>query len=373
MARQHLSHVRIAGISAAVPEEILENRDSGFFENDEAYHRFVANVGIERRRRMPPGLTCSDLCEGAAEALLAHLGWAREEIGLLVFVSQSQDYPLPATSCILQARMGLPQSTMCLDISSGCSGWVLGLATAGALMESGAARKALILAGDAGTRLPPQSPSSAPDFRDKSHGPLFGPSGTATAIEYQPGAPPIFFDHQNDGTGYEAIIKRYGGTRHPFCAEALEPRTDANGNTRRGIDTEMDGAAVYVFGITRVPGAVGAMLTNHDLGIDDIDWFLFHQANLMMNEKIRKKCGIPAEKCPYSLRDFGNNSSGSIPLTVVTELAGRLPATPQTVLACGFGVGLAWSTAILTLDRVAVVPLLEMGGARPSVTGEASS
>lgn len=361
MAQQHLSHIRIAGISAAVPEEIQENRDSGFFGNDEAYARFVANVGIERRRRMPPGLTCSDLCERAADALLARLGWAREEVGLLVFVSQSQDYPLPATSCILQARMGLPQSTMCLDISSGCSGWVLGLATAGALMQSGAAQKALILAGDAGIRRPHQAPSSPTTFGDKSVGPLFGPSGTATAIEYQEGAPPLIFDHQNDGTGYEAIIKRYGGARHPFCAEALEPRTDANGNTRRGIDTEMDGAAVYVFGITRVPEAVGSLLADRGLGIDDIDWFLFHQANLMMNEKIRKKCGIPAGKCPYSLRDFGNNSSGSIPLTVVTELAGRLPVTPQTVLACGFGVGLAWSTAILTFDGTVVVPLVEVG------------
>jgi 3-oxoacyl-[acyl-carrier-protein] synthase-3 len=352
MSSYRIENVRIAGFAAAVPDQIIENKDSGFFSSEEAYRDFVENVGIERRRVLPPGVTCSDLCLQAAEELISQLGWKKDQIGLLIFVSQSADYILPATSCILQARLGLPESTMCLDISSGCSGWVLGLSTAASLVLSGGSGKALLLVGDASPNL-----SST---KDKSHGPLFSPSGTATAIEFSEGAPSMIFKHQTDGTGYEAIIKRYGGSRHPFCVEALEVRTDANGLARRGIDTQMDGTAVYVFGITRVPKAIKGMLEECSLQVEDVDLFLFHQANMMMNEKIRKKCGIPPEKCPYSLRDFGNNSSGSIPLTVVTQLSENLPSQTVRTIASGFGVGLSWSTVSLVLDRVTVVPLVQI-------------
>lgn len=352
MSKHHINNVRVAGFAAGVPEESIEIRDCAHFSSQEDYQDFIEKVGIERRRVLPAGMTSSDLCIQAANQLIAELGWCKEEIGLLVFCSQYPDYPLPATSCILQGRMGLNEPTMCLDISSGCSGWVIGLSTVAALVQSGAAAKALLLVGDANPYLSSSS--------DKSHAPLFGPSGTATAIEYREGAPPMIFDHQNDGTGYQAIIKRYGGARQPFSAEALEERTDANGLTRRGIDTEMDGAAVFIFGLTRVPKAVRGMLAECGLTVEDVDVFLFHQANKMMNEKIRKKCGIPEDKCPYSLRDFGNNSSGSIPLTVVTQLCEQLPTKTVRAIACGFGVGLSWSTVSLVLDEVTVVPLIQV-------------
>ena len=216
-------------------------------------------------------------------------------------------------------------------------------------MQTGAFRKVLLLAGDAKTLVELE--------RAK---PLFGCSGTATLLEYDSTASEMTIDTRTDGSGAEAIIKRAGATRCPFSAEALEWKEDAFGNVHRDIDTEMDGAAVFIFGITQVPRAIKNMLKLTGKTVEDIDYLLLHQANLMMDEQIRRKCKFPEEKCPYSLADFGNNSSGSIPLTMVTQLRDSLQTAEKEILACGFGVGLSWGTLQMRTQCPVIPALIEI-------------
>lgn len=346
MAVQNIKKVRIAGVSAAVPVHVVETREVPCFDSEEECKRYLENVGVERVHKHTGGETCSDYCQAAAERLLNDLQWEASDIDMLVYVSQSQDYILPATACVLHGKMGLREDCHSFDISLGCSGWVYGLSVVMSMMQSGGFRRALLLAGDV----------RPVDFGK----PLFGDAGTATALEYDEDASEVLIDTRTDGLGYEAIIKRGGACRHPFDEHSLEYREDQFGSVHRIIDTEMDGPAVFVFGITKAPKAVKSVLKLVNRTVEDVDCFLFHQANLMMNEQIRKKCKIPAEKCPYSIRDFGNNSSASIPITMVTAARDALNGSDKEIVACAFGVGLSWATLHMKLQNPVISPLVEV-------------
>lgn len=352
MSVQYIKNVRIAGVSAAVPKKVYETRGMACFESLEESERYIENVGVERVHRHDGDMTLSDLCQRSAEELMAKLGWEPEDIDMLVMLTQSPDYMLPATSCVLHGKMGLKQQCTCFDISLGCSGWSYGLSVVGGMMQSGAFKRVLLLMGDAGGMGSEYDPS-----RGK---PLFGDAGTATALEYDESANEIVIDTRTDGTGYEAIIIRDGCCRNKLTPESFEYKEDQFGYVHRAIDVEMDGTAVFVFGITRVPKAVKDMLKLVNRTADDIDCFLFHQANMMMNEQIRRKCKISEEKCPYSIRDYGNNSSASVPLTMVTAARDALHLSEKEIVACCFGVGLSWGTVYTTLQNPVIVPLIEM-------------
>lgn len=349
MAIQKIRNVRIAGIAAAVPKRIKETADSTAFEGMAEVEKFIENVGVERRRVREHGVCCSDYCQAAAEKLLAETGTSKDEIDLLVCVSHSHDYVMPATACVLHGKMGLGSHCNCFDVAQGCSGWVYGLSVVGGMMQNGGFRKALLLVGD------------AKNYPDKDVGkPLFGDAGTATLLCYDASASEMVVETRTDGKNYEAIIRRGGGARHPFNEHSLDIIEDKNGEKHNICDTEMDGAAVFVFGITKVPKAVKEMLNLLQKPLESVDYFLFHQANLMMNEQIRKKLKIAPERCPYSLRDFGNNSSASIPLTMVTQVAEDLQAGEREIIACGFGVGLSWATMSVRLQAPYIAPLIEI-------------
>lgn len=349
MAIQHIKNVRIAGISAAVPKAVKEMSASAEFTDAEAAEKFMQNVGIERRHVHETPMCTSDLCQAAAEKLLSETQTDLSEIDMLVFISQNQDYVLPATACVLHGKLGLNTSCCCFDISLGCSGWAYGLSVVGSMMQNGGFRKALMLAGDI----------KFASGKDESK-PLFGDAGTATLLEYNETASEMIVETRTDGTGYEAIIRRGGASRHPFDAHSYDVIEDKHGNRHTILDTEMDGAAVFVFGITKVPKAVKDMLKLTGKTVQDVDYFLFHQANLMMNEQIRKKLKIEPAQCPYSLRDFGNNSSASIPLTIVTQIREAVQAEEKDIIACGFGVGLSWGTVSVRLQKPVIPALVEL-------------
>lgn len=348
MAIQRIRNVRISGVAAAVPSRMIETRGRSCFVSEDECDRYLENVGVARVRKHSNDETCSDYCQAAANRLMQDLAWSPDDIDMLVYVSQSQDYILPATACVLHGKMGLKEGCHCFDISLGCSGWVYGLSVVMSMMQSGGFKRAIMLVGDV-------RPYDFPLEK-----PLFGDAGTATALEYDESAEEVLIDTRTDGTGYEAIIKRGGACRHPFDEHSLEYYEDQFGNVHRSIDTEMDGPAVFVFGITKVPKAVKNMLKIAGRTIEDVDCFLFHQANLMMNEQIRKKCKIPVEKCPYSIRDFGNNSSASIPLTMVTAARDGLHESEKAIVACGFGVGLSWATLYTKLQKPVISSLVEI-------------
>jgi 3-oxoacyl-[acyl-carrier-protein] synthase-3 len=353
MAFIKVENVKISGISACVPKQIEDNASSPLFDA-ESLKTFIATTGVERKRKSGPGVCTSDLCVAAAEKLIAGLNWSKEDIKFLIFVSQSPDYFLPSTSPIIQNRMGLSIDCFALDISLGCSGWVYGMSVISSLMSAFKKGKGLLLMGDLSTK------GCSPE--DKSTYPLFGDAGTATALEYAVNAEPLLFGMNSDGSGYKAIIINDGlyNSRNPGSKSSFDPVVYTDGIVHSNFQLTLDGMDVFSFGIKRAPESVNKLIEEFHLEKDQIDYFLFHQANFMMNEQIRKKLKLPAEKVPYSLKDFGNTSSASIPLTMVTQLKNELETKPLNHIACGFGVGLSWGSVFFKTDKITVPPFAEI-------------
>lgn len=350
MAFLEISNVKVAGLAACVPSFVEENVN--VYKKWGGYESFLSTTGIERRRKSVGSVCSSDLCIGAARALLNELGWEAGDIDALVFVSQTPDYILPATSCILQQKLGCSENCYTLDISLGCSGWVYGMSVLASLMQGGTIRKGLLLCGDTILKV------ASPD--DKSTYPLFGDAGTATALECAEEPTKMRFSFNTDGNGYEAIIIRDGGYRNPVSAKSFEYTERGEGMSSNSLQLELNGMDVFSFGISKAPSSVNGLLQHYSIDKEAVDCFTFHQANLFMNEKIRKKLKLPAEKVPYSLRDFANTSCASIPLTLVTQRADALKSGKMKHVACGFGVGLSWGSVCFETDKIKVPELVEI-------------
>jgi len=275
---------------------------------------------------------------------LDEIGWQREEVDALIVVTQSPDYLIPATAIILQDRLKLRHSTIAYDINLGCSGYPFGLYTVGSMLATGGIRKALLLVGDKCATLTD---------------PLFSDCGTATALEYDPSAPRMWFDMNSDGSGYRAIMLPVGGHRNPTNFHHFIPKRDEVGNVRRDVDLILDGTAVLNFSTQRIPPAIRDLCDFAGTSLDAIDFVLLHQANRMINETIRKKLGLPAEKVPSTLYDFGNTSSGSIPVTMTARVRESFSQNRRRVLMSGFGIGLSWGSCIIDIDHAAMPELIE--------------
>jgi 3-oxoacyl-[acyl-carrier-protein] synthase-3 len=313
---------------------------------------FLSTTGIRARRKALVETTTSDLCYAAAEKLIEQLNWDKSEIDALVFVTQTPDYILPATSPILQSKLGLSKDCYTLDISLGCSGWVYALSVLAALMQNGTIRKGLLLAGDTILKM------CSPD--DKSTYPLFGDAGTATALIYDPSSAGLKFNLNSDGTGYETIIIRDGGYRNQPTADSFVRQNHGEGIERSNMNLELDGMNVFSFGISKAPKSVKGLIDKFGIDKESVDIFTFHQANMFMNESIRKKLKIESEKVPYCMDEFGNTSCASIPLTLVTRKRDQLISKKLNHIACGFGVGLSWGSVYFETDNITVPELIEI-------------
>jgi 3-oxoacyl-[acyl-carrier-protein] synthase-3 len=353
MAFQKTYNVAIKGISACVPRFKENNRDLNLFSNKEDAEKFIDATGVEYRHMVKDsGLCTSDLCYSAAITLLSELQWKPEEIDCLIFVSQTPDYILPATACILQNRLELSTDCYALDISLGCSGWVYGLSVITSLVSGGKMKRGLLLAGD--TTTVTKSP------KDKSTYPLFGDAGTATAVEYSEKADDMVFHFGTDGKGHEAIMIPDGGFRNFFNLNSFNEEEIEPGIIRNRLHSILNGPAVFTFGISKAPKSVNAVIDHFGVSREEIDFFIFHQANLFMNEKIRNKLQIDPAKVPYSLDEYGNTSSASIPLTIVSRLNSELLSGKKKILACAFGVGLSWASVIFTASEMKCPGMIEI-------------
>lgn len=336
MAFYKTNNVLIKGISACVPVNKEDNKDLTLFADQQEASKFIEATGVEFRHIVrDSGICTSDLCFNAAHRLMDDLNWNAEDIDCLIFVSQTPDYILPATSCILQERLKLSQNCYAMDISLGCSGWVYGLSVISSLISSGFMKKGLLLAGD--------TTSVTKSAEDKSTYPLFGDAGTATAVEYAPESDPMIFNFGTDGKGYEAIIIPDGGFRSFFSEKSFVTEEIEPGIKRNRLQSILNGPAVFTFAITKAPKSVNALLEYFNIEKESIDYFIFHQANFFMNEKIRTKLKIDKEKTPYCLREFGNTSSASIPLTLVDLGANSLKNKKMVGLCfwCGIVLGVS--------------------------------
>ncbi len=351
MAFLTIPDVRVAGISAAVPRNRENNADYGWISKKER-ESLIRNIGVETRRVAEKGVTTSDLCVPAAEKLIADLGWDKKEIELIIFVSQSRDYLVPTTACIVQDRLGLPHSCMAYDVGLGCSGYVYGLSMAGTMMQTGMIRKALLMVGDISTL--------TTSYRDKSTYPLFGDVGTVTALEYRKGAPPMNLSLESDGAGYEALIIRDGGARNKMSRQSFDFKKYGKGIHRSRLNLELNGIEVFNFSLREVVPNINGLLKRTGRTLSDVDYLVFHQANRLINETLRKMLRLDPEKVPYSIREFGNTSGASLPLTMVASLGDRLQKEPARLLLSAFGVGLSWGSALVDTDRIVIPPLIEM-------------
>lgn len=348
MAFIHIKNVKIAGISAGVPSRIVnnlnaENRISENYDNKD----FVETTGVIERR-ISNDLTTSDLCYAAAEQLIKDLGWEKSEIEAIIMVSQTLDYILPATGCIMQERLGLSKECYAEDIQLGCSGWVYGLSSLAALMQQGYIKKALLMVGDAKKHIVMENPD-----------PLFGYAGTVTALEFELGNDGFKFHFGTDGSGYDAIIIPDGGSRNPITPHSFEEEI-IEGRKYNRLTSRMKGMDVFSFGISTAPKSIKKLAQKFEFDYLDYNYFIFHQANKKMNELIVKKLKLDADKVPMCMSHFGNTSSASIPLTIVTQLGQTLEKGKYKFICCGFGVGLSWGTVAFTTDNIKISKLVEV-------------
>jgi len=354
MATARIASVKFYGVSACVPKNVLRIADYAKFTPEKAAS-FSKQTGIVERRAADKDLAASDMCLRAAQDLLADLKVSATELDAVIFVSQSMDYPLPATACILQNRLGATKACMAFDMGLGCSGYVYGLSVAASLAQSMRLKNVLLLAGE--NALIQHHPENTSSY------PLFGDAGTATLIGYAEGAPDIFFDFGTDGAGYRHIIREVGGVRHPVTdVNPLEwvDVPDGGGAKMRRADCFVAGAPIMEFCLREVKPSAKRVLEAAGLGVEQIDLMFAHQANRLINETVRKLCGVPKEKHPYSIELFGNTSVASIPLTMAASASEALRTGAKTNLLCGFGVGLSWGSVVLRTDHIACPPLAEV-------------
>lgn len=332
-------NVKISGIACKVPNEKLLIENCELFNTTKEAKRFSKLTGIKEKRRASYSTTTLDLCIDSAKKLIEDLNWDKSDIDLIVFVTQTPDYPVPNNAIIFQDKLGLKKETMCFDIPLGCSGYIYGLSVVYSLMELGFMKKALLAVGD--------TLSKQANKKDKSTYPLFGDAGSVTALEYSYKVSPSEFYLWSDGSGYDKIIVESGGYRNLINSESIIDKVDKNGNVRKKINTFMDGSAVAAFTMTEVPDQINKFLGIVKKSKDNFDFFIMHQANKFLNENIRKKIGFDVSQTLYSMELFGNTSSTTIPLTICSN---NINKEGSNILMCGFGVGLSIGVASIRLE-----------------------
>lgn len=346
-----INHVKMVGLSACVPPDIEENLSLSIFSDEKEAGKVIASTGIARKRIVRPGTTASDLSIPAINKLLNSLGWEKDTVDCLIFVSQTRDYIAPITSAILQGKLGLRNDCYCLDMPLGCSGWIYGLSSIASVLSHGDLKRGLLVCAE--TNSTNRSP------KDKTVKPLFADAATVTALEFDENAAPMQFEFGVDGSGYKAVCTEFGGSRNPVTQESLEMKEVEPGIWRRGIDMVVNGMDVFSFAIKVRPRSLQNIIEHFSIDVNNVDYLWLHQSNHYIDDRIRKKMKIPEEKVPYCLEDYGNTTCASIPLTMVVCSAKELMNSRKENLACGFGVGLAWGSAHFMTDHLKAIELMD--------------
>jgi len=357
--------VEIKGIACAVPEQIVNNESYIDRFGEENVRKFIKMTGVKTRHVARDEQCTSDLCYVAAVRLLEKLGWKPETVDALILITQTPDYAIPATACVLQHRLGLSEDCLAFDINLGCSAYVYGVWIASSIISAGNINRVLLLVGD--------TSNFGINRDDSSTAMIFGDGGTATALERSPGKEMKFF-LKTKGSHFRSIIVPAGHARNRNRI-----------TTKKDFGVNMDGSDVFAFSISDVPRSIREFFSEYGIDKDSIDLFVFHQANLFILKNLARKLDIPFEKVPVSLERYGNTSGESIPLTLVDALAqreeepdgggiprekcvedvtadsikdGRKDDETLKLFLCGFGVGLSWGGVCLEMKRSACLPMI---------------
>lgn len=330
----------IKAISYYLPAKVITNNDLcvDFPElNEEEIYK---SSGIKSRHISDKDEIGSDLAYNAAEIFFKEYNFKKEEIDFLLFCTEGLDYKAPATSCILQHRLKLPKTCGALDIPYGCTGFVYGLSVAKGLIESGQAKNVLLLTADI--------PSKVIHPKDKELRIIFGDGGAATLISCTSENKNIGkFVFGTDGSGYDKLIVRKSGTREYMTKEWLDSYADSDG--MKFGKMEMKSSDIFLFAMKTVPLMIKELLEKECLKQEEIDLFVFHQANVQMLEVLRRKMKIPAEKFIIDMKDVGNTVSASIPIALKNAIDKGLIKDGNKIMLCGFGIGLSWAGTIVRM------------------------
>ena len=331
MAKIQSVGCRISSICTCSPSTRFDNlKDTTEFSKEEV-RKVVAMAGISARRVADDSICSSDLCEAAANRALDRVGWDRDSIDALIMVTQTPDYFIPSTSCVLQKKLNLSDRCASFDVGQGCSGYPYGLWLASLMLQNGGVKRVLLLHGD--------PPARYADKTDRAVSLLFGDAGSATLLESanDGGGVPWSFVLQSDGSGYDDLIIEAGGFRDRFNQD------------RRKHHVRMNGANVFNFTIKRVPDLVKDTLMLANKTPEEIDYYIFHQANQFIIKHLAKKLGLPDSKIPLILNEYGNTGGVSLPLTIAAGGLERPADRPLRLMLLGYGTGLSWASALIEL------------------------
>lgn len=334
-------HAALTAVATHLPARVVTNDELEAEFAPAGVAKIAAKTGIDRRHVVGEGETTADLAVAAAEELFRRHGVDRREVDFVLLCTQSPDHAMPTTSCLVQARLGLRTDIGALDLGMGCSGYVYGLGMAKALVESGQANTVLLLTADTLSRY--VNPA------DRQLRVIFGDGAAASLVTATADEPSLRgLSYGTDGSGAPHLIVPHGGLAD---GAVLSPKStaEARGLVSNGYDMYMDGAEVFTFSLRVVPEIVEEALRRSGLDLDDIDAFVFHQANAFMLETLRKKLGIAPERFVVEMRDCGNTTSSSIPIALDAALASGQLRPGMTAMFVGFGVGLSWGAVVVDL------------------------
>ena len=338
MNSKEFEGVVVSGVACAVPSHIkyTDSYIDHFGEN--VVRKFKTATGIEARHLSDGTQTAADLCYEAAIALMRKKGLTGEDFDALIFLTQTPDYRLPSTAYVLQKRLEIKQDCLVFDINLGCSAFVNGVYIAAGLVESGTIDRALVLIGDCDT---PHTLSE-----DTSFTMMFGDAGSATIVEKGNGS--IKGMIRSDGEGFDKLITPIPGYRFPGVTLADAPE----------LHKKMDGDDVFLFTITKVPKLFKAFYKEFDVSSEDFDYFVLHQANLMIVNQIAKKLKIDSVKVPVTLKEYGNTDGASVPVGIVDTCEKLESGKKISMITSGFGIGLSWGIVSFDINTNDVLPMI---------------
>ncbi|RXQ93863.1 ketoacyl-ACP synthase III [Ancylomarina salipaludis] len=350
MALVKFSGIGIKSVSATVPKNIVETSKLLDYHSEKHLTSFIETTGVKERRIADKDMCSSDLCYDAAINLFNESDIKTEEVGALIFISQTPDYRVPGTSIIMQDRLKLSKSTLAFDVNMTCSGYIYGLFLAYSLANLHGVDNVLLLVGETLSKITSK--------RDKSTGLLLGDGGSATLISKGDKYGDSFFSLNTDGSSYESVIVPSGGFRNMSSEESLADKQDEEGNIRNDEQIRMDGMDVFSFAVSKIPKDIKRLLDFAGKDINDFDRFVFHQANKYMMKVIGKKAKLDASKMLFSIEKYGNTSGVSIPLTIADQKAHL--QNNDLLLLNGIGAGFSWGSAILNFVDCTVLNVNEL-------------
>ena len=328
-------------INCYYPNNILTNEDIANQFPDLKIKELTRLTGVHKRYISGKGETSVDMGVSAAEILLTKNNIDRNSIDFIIFCSAGGDFITPASACIIQNRLGLPSNCGAFDFNQGCTGYIYGLSIADGLIQSNNAKNVLLITSEAITK------TIHPD--DSSNRAIFGDAATATLVSKNNNGSDNKFIFGTDGSKFDKIIIKHGRERYPLPEYAEQDSLDNYGNAQNDSKFYMDGAEVFNFSVNKAPELVNSLLVQNNITIDDINYFIFHQANQIILETLGKKLKIPKDKLIIDISETGNTVSSTIPIALSNAIrSGKIKRGNRIILA-GFGVGFSWGGTILDL------------------------